>query len=437
MTMSPAALHESEEKEEAERTEEGEEAEEEANAEGSVGTENDVEATEVKTGPLFVRTLSGKDATSPTAEESIQSEDDSKGVTSLGDDVASPLSQGTPRGRGLGLFKSLSGLSRQAISPAGPSTMASAAGSPFNLAFSPVNSSLRKISHIKDVWVREALYRVAAQHQAKVCHTCTGLLSKMSDAVKEIELERSVKLHAMLLDFLPRERRLFIGLPSVPKPTIEKLLTFREDESKMEEHIDEALHKRSRIVLRIDNDQRSSFLNRARCKAPDLTGKVDKPLEGEAFKTEINRYASVVERRVAAKVWKTTLAVVTADYYLHLFDAGEDSDITVGMSPEEAYEKMLPEHEFPTSENATLGPRTDRVLKDLIPTETINLMNCTAVAVGDHVEVTETVPGRIREKASRKVVLKVDDETAVWEDILKRRPTDETASDGLKVMLSV
>jgi hypothetical protein len=140
---------------------------------------------------------------------------------------------------------------------------------------------------------------------------------------------------------------------------------------------------------------------------------------------------------VAAKVWKTTLAVVTADYYLHLFDAAEDSDITVGMSPEEAYKKMLPEHEFPSSENPGLGPRTVKLLKDVIPTETINLMNSTAVAVDDHVEVIETVPGRIREKATRKFVLKVDDETAVWEDILKRRPADETASEGLKSMLSV
>jgi len=384
------------------------------------------EQSEIRTGPLFVRTPSGKEI---TAEEACE------GLTSPNSDILSPLSDTTPRGRGLGFFKSLSGLSRQSISPAAVSSVASTS---LNIAFSPAHSALRKISLVKDVWVRESLYRAAAQHQAKVWHTCMGLLAKMSDAVKEIELERSVKLHAMLLDFLPRERRLFIGLPAVPKPVMDKLMAYREmDEEKMGENIDEALHKRSRIVLRIDNDQRSSFMNRSRCKAPDLTVKMDKPMEGEIFETEMNRYAGVIERRVAAKVWKTTLAIMTADYYLHLFDVADDSDITVGMSPEEAYTKLLPDHEFPTSQSMNLGPRTDKVLKDLIPTETLNLLNSTVATVDDHVEVTETVPGRIREKATRKFFLKVDDETAVWEDVLSRRPGDETASDGVKAMLSV
>ena len=205
----------------------------------------------------------------------------------------------------------------------------------------------------------------------------------------------------------------------------------------MEENIDEALHKRSRIVLRIDNDQRSSFMNRSRCKAPDLSGKMDKVPEGEAFETKMNRYAGVVERRVANKVYKSALAIVTADYYLHLFDMNDDdqANITIGMSPEEAYDKLLPKHEFPTLEHGQ--PRTDKVLKDLTPAETINLMNCAVSAIDDHVEVVETVAGRIRDKATRKIVLKVNDEASVWENVLRRRPQDETASDGLKAMLSV
>ena len=237
----------------------------------------------IRTGPLFVRTPSGKE---------ISGEEASKGdEASPGTDMLSPLSDATPKGRGLGFFKSLSGLSRQSISPASASSIASAATQLSQAAFSPAHSALRKISLVKDVWVRESLYRAAAQHQARVWHTCMGLLAKMSEAVKEIELERSVKLHAMLLDFLPRERRLFIGLPVVPKPVMEKLMSYREmDEEKIGENIDEALHKRSRIVLRIDNDQRSSFMNRSRCKAPDLTLKVDKPMEGEPFETEMNRF---------------------------------------------------------------------------------------------------------------------------------------------------
>ena len=129
---------------------------------------------------------------------------------------------------------------------------------------------------------------------------------------------------------------------------------------------------------------------------------------------------------------------MTADYYLHLFDIDEKSDITVGMSPEEAYVKLLPQHQCPTRESTDLGPRIDKVLKDLTPTETINLINSTVAAVDGHVEVTETVAGRILEKSNRKFFLKVEDgETEVWKSVLKRRPADETASDGVKAMLSV
>lgn len=354
--VSPAGSHDEEDKHHEERESDGGASlGGEESLDGTEQEEQGEEESEVRTGPLFVRTPSGKEVTAGEGSN----------TATPGEDVLSPLStEATPKaGRGFGLLKSLSGLSRQSISPADASSIVSAASSSLKGTFSPANSALRKISLVKDVWVRESLYRAAAQHQAKVWHTCMGLLAKMSDAVKEIELERSVKLHAMLLDFLPRERRLFIGLPAVPKPVMEKLMSYRENEHKMEENIDEALHKRSRIVLRIDNDQRSSFMNRSRCKAPDLSGKMDKLPEGEAFETAMNRYAGVVERRVAGKVYKTALATVTADYYMHLFDIDDESNITLGMSPEEAYEKLLPKHEFPTSESSDLGPRTDKVLK--------------------------------------------------------------------------
>lgn len=428
--ISPTGSHEEEEEKADERDVDG--GASLGGEESLDGTEKNEEHPEVRTAPLFVRTPSGKQVVTDGGEKSSPSSAD-------GGDVLSPLStaDATPRGRGFGLLKSLSGLSRQSLSPADASSVISAASSTITSTFSPANSALRKISFVKDVWVRESLYRAAAQHQAKVWHTCMGLLAKMSDAVKEIELERSVKLHAMLLDFLPRERRLFIGLPAVPKPVIEKLMSYRDNEDKMEENIDEALHKRSRIVLRIDNDQRSSFMNRSRCKAPDLSGKMDKVPEGEAFETKMNRYAGVVERRVANKVYKSALAIVTADYYLHLFDMNDDdqANISIGMSPEEAYDRLLPKHEFPTLESSQ--PRTDKVLKDLTPAETVNLMNCAVSAMDDHVEVVETVAGRIRDKATRKIVLKVNDEASVWENVLRRRPQDESASDGLKAMLSV
>jgi hypothetical protein len=349
-----------------------------------------------------------------------------------GEDVIAELTEDTtPTSRLGGFFKKMSARSISSAGkiPAAPATSPLAVTSPVVTAAaplamdwsSPVSASLRKIT-VKDVWVRESLYRAAVQHQSKVWQTCLGLLSKMNDAMKEIEMERSVKLHAMLLDFLPRERRMFMGLPAVPAPVLEKLMALREGQSTTEEQIDEALHKRSRIVLRIHNEknQRSSIMNRSRCVAPDLSGTVDKPPLDEIL-SDMMRFWRVIERKVTAKVWKASLAVVTADYYLHLFDVSSHHDIAVGSSPEEAYSKLLPPHEFPTTQEA----RTDKLLKDLIPTESINLLNCGVISKGDQVEVTETFSGRWSDKATRKFFFKAYEESEVWENVLKRRPTDE------------
>jgi hypothetical protein len=356
-------------------------------------------------------------------EDTVESETQKKG-----EDVLAELTEDTTpvSRRGFGFLKKLSarGISSMGTtaSPLAITSPIVAAAAPLAMDWSsPVSASLRKIT-VKDVWVRESLYRAAVQHQSKVWQTCLGLLSKMNEAMKEIEMERSVKLHAMLLDFLPRERRMFMGLPAVPAPVLKKLVALREGQSTTEEQIDEALHKRSRIVLRIDNEknQRSSIMNRSRCVAPDLSGTVDKPPLDEIL-SDMMRFWRVIERKVGVKVWKTTLGVVTADYFLHLFDVSSHRDVAVGSSPEEAYSKLLPPHEFPTTQEA----RTDKLLKDLIPTESINLLNCSVISAGDQVEVTETFSGRWSDKATRKFFFKAYQESEVWENVLKRRPADE------------
>lgn len=415
--MSPSASHDSDEKNSAEEVaEEGVKETEEAEQEPVYKQVSCL----MEESPDDISTLSGHGD-----EDTVQSETPKEGevvLAKLAED-APPTSR-----RGFGFFKKLSerGISTGSAPLAAvtsPQPLASAK-SPLASVMdwsSPVSSSIRKLSTVKDVWVRESLYRAAVQHQAKVWQTCLGLLSKMNDAMKEIELERSVKLHAMLMDFLPRERRMFMGLPAVPQPVMEKLLALREDQSKIEENIDEALHKRSRIVLRIDNDQRSSIMNRSRCVAPDLSGAIDKPPLDALFQTDMMRFWRVVERRVGLKVWKPALAVVTADYYLHFFDVSSHPDIAVGSSPEDAFEKLLPHHEFPTSQET----RTDKLLKDLNPTESINLLNCSVLSGGDQVEVTETFSGRWSDKATKKFFFKAYEESDVWEDVLKRRPADE------------
>jgi hypothetical protein len=352
---------------------------------------------------------------SPSSRRSVFGRQSSRGDLVLfrdlsADDCVAIMAQGGSQKHGLEFFDHLSEslLTKNAASqsPEWPS-----------LSRSPSTSSLRH-SNMDDRWLLESNYRAAATHQALVWNACLGLLTKMSSAVKEIELERCAKLSSSLLVAVPLERRVLLEMREIQEEVVQEFVQIRHDKEYLSESIDETIGHHAQLLLERDCDHKSHILNVSKSLPPDLSHPTES-LEAETT-YGITHHAMVVERSVGLRSWKTTMVVATADRYMHLFDTSFIPEITVGSSPNEAFDKLLPNDDF---YNRQIVPRKDKLLKNLNPVTVVNLRKCRILTIDENtVEVTEKYMGVFRDTATRKFFLRGDPkDLARWKHFLTRK----------------
>jgi hypothetical protein len=78
--------------------------------------------------------------------------------------------------------------------------------------------------------------------------------------------------------------------------------------------------------------------------------------------------------------WKVTLAIVTEDSFLQLFDLPSSCKLTPGSAPEVAFQNLIPPIVVPTLEKIKGGvkiPSAKTWFDNLAPTESYALTNCT------------------------------------------------------------
>ena len=89
--------------------------------------------------------------------------------------------------------------------------------------------------------------------------------------------------------------------------------------------------------------------------------------------------ANVIERKIGVLGWKTTLAISTADGFLHLFDLSSDLPVQSGSAAEVAFHALCPSIEIP-SESSIKGSKSydfgKKMVECLTPSDTIKLRNC-------------------------------------------------------------
>ena len=91
--------------------------------------------------------------------------------------------------------------------------------------------------------------------------------------------------------------------------------------------------------------------------------------------------AYVVEKKTTGMMssWKTSLAVVTKDSYLHLFDIPSSLKVTCGSAPEVAFYALVPPVTAPTEESMKNNQASSKIKKwnvNLIPADSLALPNC-------------------------------------------------------------
>jgi hypothetical protein len=271
-------------------------------------------------------------------------------------------------------------------------------------------------------------YRVAVAYQNTAWEKGNAELTQLFQTMKEEECRRRMHLREYLAAFVQRQQRLFMSLPSVHNEVLEDLVGREMTREEVEETVQEAIRERTKTIQRA-NDKTHKKSN----AGPGLEGvnedEGDFTLESPLV-SDLLCKAKVIERRNAGVMygWKTSLAIVTADSYFHLFDLPPGS-VQAGSAPEDAFQYLIPIVDIPSTDNLAVGKSnfSKGWSASLTPTDSLILGNCKIQVKNDSAfEITETMETKGAQKmfgktATRKMILRTltKTETEDWLSVLK------------------
>ena len=217
--------------------------------------------------------------------------------------------------------------------------------------------------------------------------------------MKELECNRRFRLHELLVTYMQRAERLWLSVPSMITAVTKDLVSVSTDTADIEKDVQISIRtKASAFQKKEQAGTADPILN-----APGLAGaaelkpgyELQSPLMSDLLgKTQVIWRKS--ENIMSA--WKPTLAIVTSDCYLHLFDMPHYSNVTTAAEPEMAFQALVPPVRIPTEEDLRTGsyPFGTNWFDNLVPTHSIDL-RCTKISFNEHkgnstFEMTETLP---------------------------------------------
>jgi hypothetical protein len=234
-----------------------------------------------------------------------------------------------------------------------------------------------------DVWLVEMHYRVAVAYQSFAWEKGSDELSKLFASMKETECMRRMHTREYLVAFVQRQERLFMSLPDIHTPVLKDLVGRDMDRSTLEETVQSDIRKRAERLAREEARTKKEE------NIPESLIGIDKE-KGQftlpsPMQSELLNRAKVVERKASGMIttWKLSLAVITVDNFLHLFDI-PSGKMSLGSAPEVAFQTLIPKIELPSLDDlkGKKGniPSTNYVkgwCDHLVPSETLALQNCT------------------------------------------------------------
>jgi hypothetical protein len=238
------------------------------------------------------------------------------------------------------------------------------------------------VEDMNDVWIVEMHYRVAVAYQSFAWEKASSELSRLFSSMKETECVRRMNVREYLVAFMQRQERLFVSLPDIHTPVLKELVGRDMDRATLEATVQTNIRKRA---------ERLAIEEAKKKKEPDVPKSLEGANEQEGnftlqspLQSELMSKARVVERKGIGMIssWKLSLAVITKDGFLHLFDlpAGK---VSLGTPPEIAFQTLTPKVQVPTTESLTnrksLPPTTNFVkgwCDNLTPSESMVLPNC-------------------------------------------------------------
>lgn len=253
-----------------------------------------------------------------------------------------------------------------------------------------------------DFWVEEMRYRMAVAFLSSVWEKCSSELSKLFLSMKDVECNRRNQIKSLMIKAAQRQERLWIGLPLVVNPILNELIQWPMERKLIEDDVQHSIRQRAQAIQRdeaehkkTDGDSKSdaSFLT----NVYDCDGnfELSSPLVSDLL-----CISKVIEKRNAGMMssWKVSLAVITSDSFLHLFELPPTCKLHSGSAPEVAFQNLIPPVVVPSMEGVKGGvkfPSAKYWFEHLVPSESFALLNC-VVSLKDEkssnsFEIVETI----------------------------------------------
>ena len=173
-----------------------------------------------------------------------------------------------------------------------------------------------------------------------------------------------------------------MSLPDIHTPVLQDLVSRDMDRSTLEEVVQNDIRKRAECLAREEAKQKNiKPIAQSLIGVDETEGNFTLP---SPIQSELMSRAKVVERKSTAMMssWKLSLAIITSDNFLHLFDL-PPGKISLGSAPEVAFQALVPKVELPSIDIAKgkKGPiPSSKYVKGwcdgLIPIESLVLPNC-------------------------------------------------------------
>jgi hypothetical protein len=219
-------------------------------------------------------------------------------------------------------------------------------------------------------------YRVAVTYQNVAWDKGNEELSNLFIKVKQEEITRRMNLREFLVAFAQRQQRLFLSLPGIQNKVLEELAGKDLSRDEMEKAVHTIIEEHASRYKRttIGADQVTA------CDDDFADFNLESPLTSDLLSK-----AKVVLRKAEGGDWTLSLAVMSADSFLHMFDI-ESPSVNLRTKAEVAFTLLAPKLVIPNVDNQMLGKSNfgRDWSEPLTPTESMILGKCRVKRLDDN-----------------------------------------------------
>lgn len=224
---------------------------------------------------------------------------------------------------------------------------------------------------------------MAVAFLSSVWEKCSSELSKIFLTVKDTECNRRHQIKGLMSNAATRQESLWLDLPLVINPILKELTEWPMERNLLEGDVQFSIRERAQSIQR-DEAEHKKADDDVKSHAPGLDGvyEADGNFElSSPLVSDLMCKAKVVEKRSHGMMssWKVSLAIITCDSFLQLFELPPTCKLQSGSAPEVAFQNLIPPVVVPSMEGVKGGvkfPSAKNWLDHLEPSESFALLNC-------------------------------------------------------------